>query len=546
MADKSFDAVIIGGGNKGLITAMYLAKYGGMEVGIFERRHEMGGGWSCEESAAPGFITNTHAVNIDKYWKIVLERDFPDFKEKGGQWFPFNPAMGTIFKEDHSCIAWYAEDLDPQQEKTAASIARFSKKDADTWLDLWKTWKEKIEPAFCQWIYNPPPPHHEPDILEKALMDPSVGIDPIWTVKSALEVLRDLFESEEVVTSVLRPSHAGMPYSPDLPGTGIAQILLLPLLLNFGGIVGGTHSMAHACVKMFLEQGGKFFTKHEVERVLIENGRAKGVRLSDGTEVEARKLVVSTLSPEQLCFQLIGKDYFQPRTLRRIQHLSRRLICITWYHWALHERARYHAETFNPDICKTGLLALSMKDPEVLIRENAWRTLGKMPPANPRDSALLVWCLSLDDPTQAPAGKQIAGSEQFVLSADQMTEREWLEYKKKNADDVIRYWQEYAPNMSWDNIIGYDPLTPYDCLRLKNMGPQGNWGVIDVIPGQTGKYRPVPELARYKTPIENLYCTGVAWGFSAGAMDAQAYNCYKVIAKDYNLNKHWEKQGYPF
>jgi len=35
MADKTFDAVIVGGGNRGLVTAMYLSKYGGMEIGIF-------------------------------------------------------------------------------------------------------------------------------------------------------------------------------------------------------------------------------------------------------------------------------------------------------------------------------------------------------------------------------------------------------------------------------------------------------------------------------------------------------------------------------
>jgi phytoene dehydrogenase-like protein len=377
-------------------------------------------------------------------------------------------------------------------------------------------------------------------------MDPALGIDPIWTIKSALEVLRDLFESEEVVASVLRPSHAGMPYSPNLPATGISQILLLPLFINFGGVVGGTHSYAHACHKIFLENGGKSFTKQEVEKVIIENGAAKGVRLTDGTEIEARKLVVSTLSPEQLCFELIGEEYFEPRTLRRVKYLSRRLIAITWYHWAVHERPKYTAEAFNPDIYQTGLLSLSIKDPEVLIRENAWRSLGIMPPQDPVNSALLVWCLSEEDPTQAPKGKHILGSEQFIVSADRMTEREWLAYKKKNAEDVIKYWQEYAPNMQWENIIGYDPLTPYDSLRLKNMGPTGNWGVIDVIPGQTGKYRPVPELARYKTPVKNLYCTGVAWGFSGGAMDAQAYNCYKTIVNDHNLEKHWEKQGYPF
>jgi phytoene dehydrogenase-like protein len=543
MADKSFDAIIIGGGNKGLITGMYLAKYGGMDVGIFEQRHELGGGWSSEESAAPGFITNTHAVNINKYWKIVLERDFPDFVEKGGKWFPFNPAMGTIFKEDHSCIVWHHADLDPDQEKTAASIARYSQKDADTWLELWKTWQEKIEPAFCKWIYNPPPPHHEPDILEQALMsDPSMGIDPIWAVKSALEVLRDLFESEEVIASVLRPSHAGMPYPPDLPGTGISQILLLPLLINFGGVVGGTHSFAHACHKIYLENGGKSLTKHEVENVIIENGVARGVRLTNGDEIEARKLVVSTLSPEQLCFQLIGEDYFQARTIRRIKNLSRRLVCITWYHWAVNERPKYKAEEYDPDVYKTGLLCLGSKDPLELVRENAWRTLGKMPP----DPSPLVWCLSLSDPTQAPKGKHICGSEQFVLPANQLTEREWLEFKKKNAEDVIRCWQEYAPNMNWDNVIDYDPLTPYDCCRLKNMAPTGNWAVIDVIPGQTGKFRPVPELARYTTPVKNLYCTGSAWGFTGAATDAQAYNCYKVISKDFDLKKPWEEEGRPF
>ena len=58
MADASYDAVIIGGGNKGLLLAMYLMKYGGMSVGIFERRHEVGGCLATEESAAPGFRGN--------------------------------------------------------------------------------------------------------------------------------------------------------------------------------------------------------------------------------------------------------------------------------------------------------------------------------------------------------------------------------------------------------------------------------------------------------------------------------------------------------
>ena len=53
MADATFDAIVIGGGSKTLIAAMYLAKYGGMSVGIFEKNHEAGGGWMTEEMSAP-------------------------------------------------------------------------------------------------------------------------------------------------------------------------------------------------------------------------------------------------------------------------------------------------------------------------------------------------------------------------------------------------------------------------------------------------------------------------------------------------------------
>ncbi len=90
MADKSFDVVIIGGGNKALIASMYLSKYGGMEVGIFEDRHELGSGWSSEESPAPGFVANhcshTHP-NFEWYHKPVYE-DFPEWIDYGVKYTP--------------------------------------------------------------------------------------------------------------------------------------------------------------------------------------------------------------------------------------------------------------------------------------------------------------------------------------------------------------------------------------------------------------------------------------------------------------------------
>ncbi|GAF70391.1 unnamed protein product, partial [marine sediment metagenome] len=79
MPDETFDAVIIGGGNQALYVAMYLVKYAGMSVGVFERRHEIGGGLATEEAAAPGFRGNTHAVIQLPWYHLPLWRDFPEY-----------------------------------------------------------------------------------------------------------------------------------------------------------------------------------------------------------------------------------------------------------------------------------------------------------------------------------------------------------------------------------------------------------------------------------------------------------------------------------
>jgi beta-carotene ketolase (CrtO type) len=542
MADKSFDAIIIGGGNKGLVTALYLAKYGGMEVGVFEKRHELGGGWSSEEAPAPGFISDTHSTTIGGFYQKVLNWDFPDFEEKGGQWVPYIVAQGAIFREDHTCVTIYGEKEDPTQEKTAQHLARISEHDADAWLQLWKKWKDIIEPAFLKWVFNPPCPPGVTDAMDKVIFNPEVGIDPIWMVKSPLEVLRDLFDSDELICCLLRCAQSWHGVSPDMPAMGLAQIMASLALVDFGCAVGGTHSYAHAAHKIFLENGGKSFTKHEVEKVIFENGKAKGIRLTNGSEITARKLIVSTLDPYSLCFRLIGEEYLSRQMRQRVKFLSRKGLTITWYQWAVHELPQYRAAAFDSDINLCGHLALINKDTYELVREDAWMKLGKMPPT----IAPLAWHHTLIDKTRAPEGKHVIGTEQIVLSADQLTQKEWRTFKKSHAEDLMRHWEQYAPNMTWDNVIGHVPLTPFDYCHLGNMAPEGNIVVIDNIPSQLARFRPIPELARHKTPIENLYATGVAWHHSGMASACQGYNCYKIIADDFALGKPWEKQGRPF
>ena len=117
MADLTFDAVICGGGNKALMLAMYLAKYAGMSVGIFERRHEIGGGLATEETSAPGFRGNTHANIMLPWYYAPLYRDFPEFWEYGGQIDQYLCSDGAIFMDTESVFPFTARSMTRHRKK---------------------------------------------------------------------------------------------------------------------------------------------------------------------------------------------------------------------------------------------------------------------------------------------------------------------------------------------------------------------------------------------------------------------------------------------
>jgi len=212
-----------------------------------------------------------------------------------------------------------------------------------------------------------------------------------------------------------------------------------------------------------------------------------------------------------------------------------------WYSLALHEAPKYKAAAFNPDINETYWLGLANDaSPEHIARQCHYAKLGVFPPLE--DYNPVVWCNSLVDPSYAPPGKHLVNTEEVGPGATYHTEREWLEIKKWYTEELLTVWQKYAPNMTWDNVIGVNTNTPYDCYRMKNLIPDGCWATLDTPPWQSGANRPTPELANYRTPVKNFYATGGAWN-PLSAMAGGAYMCYKIMAKDLGLGKPWEEPG---
>jgi len=550
MADAAYDVVIVGGGTKALATASYLTKYGGMEVAIFERRHELGGGLCSSEAAAPGFTGDPHAtwmVRVPYY--EPMQQDFPDFEEKGGRFNNYKGAVGMINRDDQKCLVVYATDVDPTQEKTAREIARFAgEKDAETYLKVWdyaRKPENDLVLASQEDAFNLLRPG-EMSPLERwwdnFLKWPDCPVDQEILISPAYKVITQLFDSRALCFGYLRMVLAGG-FPPTPLGSG-ATALLYPFLMPYSTSArGGTHSMAHAYIRIFLENGGKFFTHSHVDKIIIENGAAKGIRLHDGTEIEARKLVLANLDPTQLCLQLIGREHFSQRIIKKVESLEGDTNTITWYTWALREAPRFKAADFNSDINETGFITLNSGDLDFFPREAAMRRVGINPPIENS----IVHHQYGDDKSRAPEGRKTCLTEQYVTSADRLSEKEWLQFKKTHAEDVVREWEVYCTNMGWDNIIGYDPITPYDTAgRLINMAPWGDMGLYNFEPNRPRAMQPLLEFAQHRIgDIKNLYGTASNWCGSGGSC-SEGYRAYKAIAEDFGLSKPWEEKGRPW
>lgn len=551
MADKSYDVVIVGGGNKSLVTAMYLTKYAGLSVGMFEERHELGTGWSSEEPA-PGFVGNTCSNFHYAYYLTPLYWDFPEFKDYGARYAPTPTTVSTIFHDDTCFLQFSAfPEIDPTQERTAELISRFSKKDAEVYLRLWNTSLKYWIPAFEEWCFNPAAKIDELDAVDRLIRNPEAGINPHWFVMNPVQLFTGLFESVQMQLGLFRMIQ-GWGIAADEPGAGWTALLMM-----FTGVpyqvyvMGGTHSLTHAAYRVIYENGGTAWTNNKVDKILIENGRARGIKLADGTEVEAKVAVVTNVDPDQLVFDLVGPEKIDSTIVRKVKHLSRDWISIAWYSWAFTERPKWKCEEFEPNIKHCGMVnygAASHFDVNAFIKESAERRASIWPTEM---NLLMSYMGSNDydnfDQCMAPPDVRFKIlTEQFVLPAYRLSDAEWKEREKKHAEEVIELTSQFAPNVSWDIVSGYVPVTPRFTSNLaRNYGPAGNWAVIDNTPSQIGKFRPIPEIARHKIPgIDGLYCTGTAWHPFGGAPSCQGYNCYKVMAEDLGLKKTWE--GRPF
>lgn len=550
MADQTYDVIVIGSGHNGLIAACYLA-WAGLKVAVFERDFEVGGGACSEEQPLPAFLSNPCASFTRMYTSPAWE----DFQlSERGAWYYTPDVNDAVLFDDGTFLVIYPVFVNPDLKETVfieenmkknyENISKISRKDADKAIWILEKYQKKWRNAVYEFRMTPPSPWGVKDPIERLLDDPEGGVDPAWQFMTVKQVAFDVFESTELRLLYMRyVEHT----------TGLFPQDVLPLsetLFQLAGCVGGSpatvvkggvHSIAHALQKALTEHGGEFFVRKEVDEIAVENGIAKGVRLKDGSFVEARRAVVSAVPVTETFFRFLRNANVSEDLLRKVGNFSYDRGNIFWAWFALDEPPVYKGSEKEPDLNRARRCWLLPKDLDFFAsREQAECFVKGIPDK-------LFLCIGQDtliDSTRTPKGKHNFLVEQFTAPARFFSEREWLRIKKEFAERVMVEWQRYAPNLTREKFIDAWNNTPYDVV-FRHI-PEGSWTVGAMIAGQMGRLRPCYELSTGRTPIKNLYLSNATQHYGGGLRGVVGYVCYKVMAQDMGLRKIWEEKGRAF
>ena len=307
-AKKKFDAIVIGGGHNGLVNGAYLAK-AGLSTLILERRHLVGGAAITEE-LHPGFsfTTFSYALSLLRP-EIIHELELT----KHG----FMPLlMPSTFAptEDGDYIL-----LGQDKNENHHEISRHSPHDADAY-DAYGHMMEQVVHAIRPLMDSIPPDITSKDPEERARMaaigsyladlPPGVLHDMIRLMTgSAADILEDYFESD-----IMQGLHAssgiiGTKVGPRSQGSGL--VLLYHSFGEHDGAYGawafhkgGNGGFTQVLARSAESFGAEIRLESPVDHVITKNGRATGVMLEDGTELEA-KTVVSAVDPRRTFMQLV-------------------------------------------------------------------------------------------------------------------------------------------------------------------------------------------------------------------------------------------------
>lgn len=520
--DRTYDGIIIGAGHHGLILGTYLAR-AGLKILLVERRLRYGGGLSTEEVTLPGFYHNLHSIN---HFHIT---EAPWFKDLGvGERVNYiTPRYELAQAHADGTALVLGRDL----EESVANLARFSKRDAQTFRD-WNARAETItREIFMPERFSEPLPQAEREAL---LSQTALGREFLAVSRrEPLEVVRDLFENEHVQLLFL--------FKVSLFGTWLVDttsktspmgsvIRAFDLESGYQLCQGGSFNLARGLMECFIAAGGTFQPQVAIDRIVIEGGKATGIALADGRTVRATQFVASTLDVHQTFEKLVGRAQLPQPFLNNVDKFQYTKWSLFGLHLALNESPRFAAEKFDPNINRAQKWSIGAETMDDLFSAHEDTKAGRVP----KVIQFGAGPLSLLDPTQAPPGKATTYAWHVMPLNPDIGGQDYESFKEEFSDKIIETWAKVCPNMTDKNVLARYVYTGREYTQEMINMREG-----DIFMGAFNADQVMYNHFGYKTPIPNLYCAGSS-GHPGGAISGGAgYITAGLIARELGVPLWW-------
>jgi len=486
---ETYDIVTIGSGHNGLVAAAYLAAAGKKTL-VLERNAWFGGGVVTRELTLPGFKHDQHSIaHIFIQGNPLLANDELGLKSRHGLKYVFpEMPMISVF-EDGQTLALYRD-----RERTCAEIAKFSRKDAEAYRRLAEQAAAWL-PMVRAGLYSPPTPLG----ATYAMLDQSREGRELWrTMQMSMhDLLEEWFENERVIMHFARIAGENL-VSPDEKATGFGVFVFVGFLEAYGiGVpIGGSGSLTDALIASIRENGGEVLASSDVARVLVRNGRAVGVELTDGRKYEARDAVIGALHPHDIGKMVEG---LAPEVVRDAErtHIST-VGCITLIA-ALERPLRFRAG----DHVRGAMIELLPNSYDTMRKSFDNVRYGEL-----MDYPLIgVASMTMFDPSRAPAGKATMHAWDYV-PYERADGKSWDEAKASYVERMLAHMSRFIENLPGD-VLAWHSDSPVDMERTSSSFRRGDLHGIAATTYQYGAHRPTPDLGQNTVPgCERLYLVG--------------------------------------
>jgi len=516
--ENDFDVTIVGAGHNGLVAANYLSK-AGFKVGIFESR-PMVGGAAVTEEIFPGYKFSRASYVCSLLHNQIIKEMM--LVEAGLVLLRRNPSSFTPTSNGSGDYLL----LGPDSALNHQQISKFSAKDAEQYgkySQYLEGVAQLIEPFL---MMRPFDPFRAPKGLKEKMRlwfsllqlynGAKAGRKELFDlyelmVTPANKILDRWFESDLLKATLATDAVIGSTNGLDEAGSG--YVLLHHVMGNLYGrpedqgvwayVQGGMGSISECMAKCCVSNGVRIFTSAAVKEIIVEGGRAKGVRLENGDVINS-KAVMSNATPAVTFEKLIAKEKLEPNFLARMKRIdySSGVVKINLAMDSLPNFRALPSDTereVSPQHRGTIHFVRTMQDIQDALRDSRNGEMSQRP-------VIELTIPSSLDKTLAPEGHYVASL--FCQYAPyKLKGREWDDQAREEfCDRVFNVIEEYAPGFK-QSVLHKEVLAPPDLERIFGLtGGNIFHGAMSM--DQLYMSRPIHGYSSYQSCIPNLYICG--------------------------------------